>query len=320
MKKIVHRLPAFFFVVLATLGTSTSLALQTAAPRLVAPSRTAKSSPAATGAASQVIPFVITQVEKDEIGEMQTASEMCVNVFFNEDNSSSLLKAMQLAYLRNLQYGELRMKFFTSSEAMSEMFVAREVVPATESPNSRNAKQVGAADRIYNAKFLDTTTDDEFVLGGVLGFVEVCEKKFRLGEKYESSASGTSTNSDVRPFLSNLSVREDARRSGVGSALVDSCETAIRSWPRRYNEIVLQVEDDNTLARKFYEKRGYVALFADPACRRFDTTGWMLRRVPTTKVAMRKMLNGSRSPLSSSSAGQFSLDSFFGNLRQLVGN
>lgn len=215
------------------------------------------------------------------------------------------------------------MKFFTS-DAQSDLFMARLVVPASQAPSSRAKPLDVTKTKIYNAKYVDNSQDDDFVLGDVLGFVEVNEKRFRLGEQYESTGSFSEGDDemlrDVRPFLSNLSVREDARKSGVGSALVDMCEDAIQKWPRQYSEIVLQVEDDNVLARKFYEKRGYTALFADPACRRFDTNGLLLRRVPTTKVAMRKLLGSSRrrQTLSSNTTPFFVdvVDSF----RQLVGS
>ena len=266
---------------------------------------------------STPIPFAVTKVEKYGQDDMQDVSEMCVEVFFNEDNSSNLLKQMQLAYLRNLQYGDLRMKFFTSA-AQSDLFMARQVIPASQAKSNRGAKPLDVTKtKIYNAKYLDNSKDDDFLLGDVLGFVEVTEKRFRLGEQYESTGSfseGDDEKSrDARPFLSNLSVREDARKSGVGSALVDACEAAILQWPRKYREVVLQVEDKNKSARKFYEKRGYTALFADPACRRFDTNGLILRRVPTTKVAMRKKLS------SSSSNSPFFMD-VVDTVRQLVGS
>ena len=267
------------------------------------------------GTSATPIPFAVTKVDKAGQDDMQDVSEMCVEVFFNEDNSSNLLKQMQLAYLRNLQYGDLRMKFFTST-AQSDLFMARQVIPASQAKSNRGAKPLDVTKtKIYNAKYLDNSKDDDFLLGEVLGFVEVAEKRFRLGEQYESTGSfseGDDEQSrDVRPFLSNLSVREDARKSGVGSALVDACEAAILQWPRKYREIVLQVEDKNKLARKFYEKRGYTALFADPACRRFDTNGLILRRVPTTKVTMRKKLS------SSSSNSPFFMD-LVDTVRQLV--
>ena len=55
------------------------------------------------GTSTTPIPFAVTKVDKAGQDDMQDVSEMCVEVFFNEDNSSNLLKQMQLAYLRNLQ-------------------------------------------------------------------------------------------------------------------------------------------------------------------------------------------------------------------------
>ena len=305
---------AFVTAALAVAG-----ALQAVAP----PAKKIPSIRTSTALKANPLPFAITKVQKDGQDDMQDVSKMCVEVFFNEDNSSSLPRQMQLAYLRNLQYGDLRMKFFTS-DAKSDLFMARQVVPASKAPSPRAKPLDITKTKIYNAKFLDNSKDDDFVLGDVLGFVEVTEKRFRLGEQYESTGTFSEGDDerlrDVRPFLSNLSVREDARKSGVGSALVDMCEDAIQQWPRQYSEIVLQVEDENTLARKFYEKRGYTALFADPACRRFDTNGLILRRVPTTKVAMRKLLASRRRKQSPSpNNAPFFMD-VVDNLKQLVGS
>ena len=308
-----HRFTTITILVFLAVALVVTEALQSVAPSTGRRTGTPLKNNA--GTSTTPIPFAVTKVDKAGQDDMQDVSEMCVEVFFNEDNSSNLLKQMQLAYLRNLQYGDLRMKFFTSA-AESDLFMARQVIPASQAKSNRGAKPLDVTKtKIYNAKYLDNSKDDDFLLGEVLGFVEVTEKRFRLGEQYESTGSfseGDDEQSrDVRPFLSNLSVREDARKSGVGSALVDACEAAILQWPRKYREIVLQVEDKNTLARKFYEKRGYTALFADPACRRFDTNGLILRRVPTTKVTMRKKLS------SSSSNSPFFMD-VMDTVRQLV--
>ena len=268
---------------------------------------------------------------------MKSVSQLCVDVFFNDGNGAGAgavgggrrtgaapWKEVQLAYLRNLQFGDLKMKFFTRGP-QTEMFFAREVVPAP-AQGAAKAETVDVRS-VYNAEFLGDgggASGREYVLGDVLGFVEVAEKVFRIGERYEAAGGGAEGgDADVRPFLSNLSVAERARGSGVGSGLVECCESSIQSWPTQYKDIVLQVEDDNKLARSFYEKRGYVALFADPACRRFDTSGFLLRKVPTTKVAMRKVLGSksSRAPARGRARSNgFSLDDIFGSLFQNRGS
>lgn len=102
----------------------------------------------------------------------------------------------------------------------------------------------------------------------------------------------------LRPLLTNLAVKKLARRSGVGSELVNTCEDAITSeWDPPYSELVLQVEEDNPNAINFYKKRGYKVMYADPTTRRFDTTGLFLRKVRATKVCMRKSLNEKRARL-----------------------
>ena len=321
-------------------GAGTALRLATAPGPSAAGGAEASAGP-------KVLPFAIDRIERDGADDMKSVSQLCVNVFFNDGNGAGAgagtgagagagaggrrtgaapWKEVQLAYLRNLQFGDLKMKFFTRGP-QCEMFFAREVVPAP-AQGAAKAETVDVRS-VYNAEFLGDgggASGREYVLGDVLGFVEVAEKVFRIGERYEAAGGGGGAEgweADVRPFLSNLSVAERARGSGVGSGLVECCESSIQSWPTQYKDIVLQVEDDNKLARSFYEKRGYVALFADPACRRFDTSGFLLRKVPTTKVAMRKVLGSksSRAPARGRARSNgFSLDDIFGSLFQNRGS
>lgn len=253
------------------------------------------------------VPFVIERVEINREQEFREISEMCIEVFFNSDgydldnNGNKKItpwKALQLAYLRNTQYSDLRTRKFFSSRS-NAMFVARRVftIPAYEALNTPSILDPTS---IYNADCLRGTTNGDtsgvaFAYGEVLGFVEVTEKPFGLGAKYEGeqlrwSKGKGKGNDSLRPVLTNLSVKEDARKSGVGSKLVEACEDAVVSWKPPYREIVLQVEEDNPSAQRFYEKRGYKTLFADPASRRYDTSGLFLKNVRTTKICMRKGL------------------------------
>ncbi len=87
--------------------------------------------------------------------------------------------------------------------------------------------------------------------------------------------------------------------------------------------MVLEVEEENEVAQSFYEKRGYVALYADPSSRRYDTSGVILRDVRTTKICYRKDLslgsrNGSGSGGKSVVGGLFDLP-FFAKVKEVVG-
>ena len=212
-----------------------------------------------------------------------------------------------------------------------DMFIAREVLPIKDDTfilddNDRIEKDAD----ILNSNCLDRTLDG-FVRGDIIGFVEIAEKRFGIGEEFEveekekekvddggnvmwfaTVASKQATKSigsaaessvvlgkkgglgskgnTVRPFLSNLSVRKDARRSGVGSALVSACEEVVMTWEGGHQDIVLEVEEENAKAMTFYERLGYKSLFSNPACRRFDTSGFLLKQEPVSKVAMRKKL------------------------------
>ena len=73
--------------------------------------------------------------------------------------------------------------------------------------------------------------------------------------------------------------------------LIDECEAIVSEWDAGHTEIVLQVEEDNTLAIQFYKRRGYEFVFADPTCRRYDTSGFFLKESRITKYAMIKRLD-----------------------------
>ena len=100
----------------------------------------------------------------------------------------------------------------------------------------------------------------------------------------------TRTNIADRPVLTNLSVAINARKSGVGSKLVDACEkTVSREWGK--SEIVLEVEEDNVTASSWYQKRGYRVLFSDSISKRYDVGGLVVKKVPCTRQVLRKPLN-----------------------------
>jgi ribosomal protein S18 acetylase RimI-like enzyme len=86
-------------------------------------------------------------------------------------------------------------------------------------------------------------------------------------------------------------VVEGARGSGIGSELLDASVRAVRNWNANHTEIVLQVEEDNPIAIQFYKRRGWEFVFADPTCRRYDTSGIFLRETRVTKYAMVKRLD-----------------------------
>ncbi|CAN0107793.1 unnamed protein product [Scytosiphon promiscuus] len=127
-------------------------------------------------------------------------------------------------------------------------------------------------------KAIDTRRKDAMV-----GFVEVSETS---GSKY-GMGSGVPV-ADTRPVVSNLAVDPRERRSGVGSALMEACEDLVKTW--HFEEIILQVEEDNETALAFYGGKGFHTLFVDRAARRYDTSGFLLQNVRTSKLTMRKAL------------------------------
>jgi len=284
-----------------------------------------------------VIPFVIEKVNRAQTDDYKEISAMCIEVFFKEgtitspqipstfekngynlvrgmfsnksglngksvnvntsNNSVNPFLSMNLAFLRNAQYGDLTTRKFNYPSG-NDMFVAREVVPYTPSARARNRNtSFGTVvspkkNTIYNAQALPVTGEEQsvkYMSGEVIGFVEVTARQFALGKGDDYNDTGRLKQ---RPVLANLAVKKSARGSGVGSKLVQRCEEAVTSeWDPSYDEIILQVEDCNAKAQAFYEKRGYIVEFSDPASRTYDTTGFFPKQVRTTKLCMRKSLS-----------------------------
>lgn len=63
-------------------------------------------------------------------------------------------------------------------------------------------------------------------------------------------------------------------------------------------------------AIKFYDRRGYKAVFSDPASRRYETSGLFVRNVRSTKICMRKKLRMNESASKQSVEYNFNLIRF----------
>jgi GNAT superfamily N-acetyltransferase len=269
-------------------------------------------------------------------------------------NIISPWKEAQLSYLRMIQMADLRRRQ-AKDRKTNAMFVAYRVEDA--SPNAFRSQPLILNRRdIHNIHALpaatDTTSITDHVRTDILGFCEVSMVPFGLvpnsirgpaleeqdyfyddDDEYENSygerlLSKRSRRTDTisRPVLTNLSVKIEARTSGVGSKLLEACERiAANEWGKY--EMVLEVEDDNVAARRWYQKRGYKVLFSDPFCRRYDVSGLYLKKESCTRQVMRKTLNNSRSPTAAvmqaandQSILLSSLDSLGGVLRRLREN
>ena len=244
-------------------------------------------------------------------------ARMCIAAFFNDGDeeelkkNTPLWKELQLAYLRNLQSGDLRLRRMERRDS-NFMLVARRVVPVATATatTARFEPLILDLTNVQNLPANMLQHQQDFVRGEILGFVEVTQRPYGLG-KLESSLFATTTSNmkdndekahdsqkynkrnnknTVRPILTNLSVNYSARKSGLGSALVQRCEEeVIRRWNQK--EIVLEVEEDNQRALQFYKKRGYKVLYEDPTSRRYDVSGLWLQKKRCKRYIMRKELS-----------------------------
>lgn len=181
------------------------------------------------------------------------------------------------------------------------MFVARRVIPMKSPKVALTTPLILDLDRIENLE-IDVVTSGgspigtiDYVRGEIVGFCEVSERQYGLGDVAGATRGKRKTPNGrpnpYRPFLTNLSVTNEARNSGIGSKLVEACEAAVEDWGGV--EVILEVEADNDRALAFYEKRGYDTVFSDPTGRRFTTGGFFLSKERCIKVCMRKPLDGS---------------------------
>jgi ribosomal protein S18 acetylase RimI-like enzyme len=188
----------------------------------------------------------------------------------------------------------------------NEMFLAYEVKLASKNealtkPLILDFKQV------YNlspSMVSSAVEQHDYVRGDLLGFVEITQRPYGLGKVDETQTAIPRPNNGMdwapaikvdelqtmRPVLTNLAVSKKARKSGIGSQLLAECERHVaRTWSMK--ELILEVEDFNIKALDFYSKRGYQVMYSDPASRRYDVNGLLLKKVPCTREIMRKSLN-----------------------------
>jgi ribosomal protein S18 acetylase RimI-like enzyme len=226
-------------------------------------------------------------------------------------------KDWQIGYLKNLQAADLRLRR-SRFGSTNEMFLAYEVLVADPSV-ARSKPLVLDSGTIYNAHSLELGLNGKgndgvnpqsccYVRGKLLGFVEITQRPYGIGAADDAPSSqeifinandgtvnGDSENpSDprpLRPVLTNLAVAKDVRQYGIGSKLLDACEHHVRKrW--KLHEIILEVEDYNAAALKFYLKRGYHVLFSDPASRRYDVHGLWIRKIRCRREVLRKVFYG----------------------------
>lgn len=223
-------------------------------------------------------------------------------------------KEAQLSYLRLIQTADLKRRRMRDHKA-NAMFVAYRVEEA--SPTSYRTQplilNLNEVENLPNKASSDHASID-YVRGDVLGFCEVSVIPFGLTSTisynspsaleedyyFDDDASNDNMNSRrmipkrirgseiERPVLTNLAVKVEVRRSGVGSKLLDACESAVRLWGK--SEMVLEVEEENIGARRWYQKRGYRVLFSDPSSKRYDVNGLVLKKVKCTRQILRKSL------------------------------
>lgn len=88
------------------------------------------------------------------------------------------------------------------------------------------------------------------------------------------TCEGQENGDDVakRPLVEFLSVAPSQRGKGIGKSLVERVEVQARAWG--YDEVLLQVVADNTVAIRLYEKLGYRVTAEDDTLVRPGQPNW----------------------------------------------
>jgi ribosomal protein S18 acetylase RimI-like enzyme len=249
------------------------------------------------------------EVEEEEEYVQEEDFALWYPELYSGSSGDKKLAAMQQVRRQQLKQQQQQQQQQNDAVEYNEMFVAYQVIRAEPHVAQRKpllldlsqvVQQHGAPSSFPVDQIYHDDEDVEYVRGELLGFCEVTERYLGLDmhhhlhhhsmyyqQQQTPMILPSLYTAQVRPVLTNLAVKPKARQLGIGSALVQACEDAVRQRGR-FSELVLEVEADNTAAMNFYQKRGYQILYQDPACRRYNVDGWWLRKVPCTRVVMRK--------------------------------
>lgn len=96
-------------------------------------------------------------------------------------------------------------------------------------------------------------------------------------------------------YVADLAIRADARRMGLATKMLEGIELYCQQ--KKYQEIYLHVEVENYIARKLYQKLGYVELAPEDHVIAFTET--RLQKAATGYILLRKSVDSSISPISS---------------------
>ena len=131
------------------------------------------------------VPYVIMKLDQSEgraslNEQIEEISAMCIEVFFNPDNRSNEFprmttpwKELQLAYLRNVQGGDLNIRArglsLSGGKRKNEMFVVRRVYHTSQKRSSK--KRPVNLDDVVNADSLMSLLEEggEIFAGDVVG-------------------------------------------------------------------------------------------------------------------------------------------------------
>ena len=88
-------------------------------------------------------------------------------------------------------------------------------------------------------------------VSGVVGFVEVA-----LTREHSIILAADAPFRALRPKITSLVVDTRCRRQGIASLLLAACVAQSKLWSG-HSELFLEVRNENTGARQFYEKMGF---------------------------------------------------------------
>ena len=209
---------------------------------------------------------ILQVTERSEIPEL---AALCISTFFDDnddarENTPEWRPVQALNVLRMIQSWKKEKMRHASLQRLYDLQV-REL--SSRFPLLQNA--------MYYVKNGE---------GRAIAFAEITLWPFKM-----SYLSGESDEAEVTaPKIINVCVEKGERGKKHGENLMKACMAKVSEWNE--TSVFLLVDEDNTRARNFYKKLGFVELFRDTTMGTYDPGdgSQALRVIKTVKILMRK--------------------------------
>lgn len=218
--------------------------------------------------------------------ELRNACLFCVQSFFGRNGN--ILKKISTNSVAMKLFNAIVSKFRGYDEEDGSFFVALD-------NNLRSSNSISKFPlNVFN--FLLKKNEMKYK-NNIVGYVQLSNAQISSTEYNEFFMKGQIphevklSNDDAfiyLPKISNLVVAEQYRGCGVGKRLVNMSIAKAKDWG--FNQVILEVQEDNTAALNFYISMGFDRLYKDAQGERFEFNGLYFNRLREPKIVMRKLI------------------------------